>query len=331
MGSLFQRLESGISVIDTGFVRPRFAASYLLVENGRGAFVDTGPNLAVPCLLAALEQHGLARDAVDWVIATHVHLDHAGGVGALMRELPVARLVIHPRGARHMIDPTQLIEGVRAVYGIEVATRDYGELVPVPPERIVTSTDGFELALGGRPLHFIHTRGHAKHHHCIWDERSSGWFTGDTFGIAYPDLTTPNGPYMLPTTTPTQFEPEELRASIARLLERRPKWMYLTHYGALAEPEVQAIALLRQIDAMVVAARAHSADPDRHAQLKAAFQSLYLAEQRRLQTTVPEDRQRALIAGDIELNAQGLEAWLDADTRFGPAPPPNNNCPSTDN
>ncbi len=115
------RLDHGISVVDTDFVRPRFDASFLIVENGRAAFVETGPNSAVPHLLAALEAHGLERDAVDYVIPTHVHLDHAGGAGLLMQHLPRAKLVIHPRGARHMIDPSVLMEGVRAVYGAEVA------------------------------------------------------------------------------------------------------------------------------------------------------------------------------------------------------------------
>jgi glyoxylase-like metal-dependent hydrolase (beta-lactamase superfamily II) len=115
--SLYQRLEHGISVVDTGFVRPRFDASFLIVEHGRAAFVDTGPNSAVPRLLSALEAHGLDRDAVDYVIPTHVHLDHAGGAGLLMQELPRAKLVVHPRGARHLSDPSVLLEGVRAVYG----------------------------------------------------------------------------------------------------------------------------------------------------------------------------------------------------------------------
>lgn len=312
MGSLYEDLGHGIYVIDTGFGRPHFAGSYLVVERGRAAFVDTGPNLAVPRLFAALAQQGLSRACVDWVIATHVHLDHAGGVGALMRELPNARLAIHPRGARHMIDPTQLIEGVRAVYGAEVANRDYGDLVPVPQDRIVTTTDGTTLELADRPLHFIHTPGHAKHHHCIWDERSSGWFTGDTFGIAYPDLATPRGPYVLPTTTPTQFDPDALHASVARMLERRPKAMYLTHFGAVTQPEAQAVMLLRQVDAMAEAARTLASAPDRHAKLKEELAALYLAEQRALQTTVPTDHQLKLLEGDIELNAQGLGVWLDA-------------------
>src|SRR5438128_1084929 len=108
--------HDGIHVIDTGFHRPRFDASYLVTEQGRGAFIDTGTNHSVPRLLASLDAVGLAPDAVEFVIATHVHLDHAGGVGLLMRSLPRAKLVVHPRGARHLIDPTQLMAGALAVY-----------------------------------------------------------------------------------------------------------------------------------------------------------------------------------------------------------------------
>ena len=105
----------GIHTIDTGFVRPRFDAAYLIVENGRGAFIECGTNFAVPRMLDALRQAGLTADDVDWLILTHVHLDHAGGAGALMAQLPHARLAVHPRGARHMIDPAQLWAGGSAV------------------------------------------------------------------------------------------------------------------------------------------------------------------------------------------------------------------------
>ncbi len=110
-----QVIEHGIHVIDTGFQRPMFDAAYLVVEAGRAAFVDTGTNHSVPRLLAALAAAGLPVDAVDYVIATHVHLDHAGGAGLLMRHLPGARLVVHPRGAPHLIDPQRLADGARAV------------------------------------------------------------------------------------------------------------------------------------------------------------------------------------------------------------------------
>jgi glyoxylase-like metal-dependent hydrolase (beta-lactamase superfamily II) len=311
MNDLFQRLDHGITVVDTGFVRPKFDASYLIVHAGRAAFVDTGPNAAVPRLLAALDAHGLGRDAVDYVIPTHVHLDHAGGAGLLMHHLPRAQLVIHPRGARHMIDPSVLMEGVRAVYGAEIAARDYGELMPVPADRVVTTSDGMVIELGGRPLRFMDTPGHARHHHCIWDEVSRGWFTGDTFGIVYPELHTPGGPYILPATAPVQFDQEALHASVQRLLSERPQFMYLTHYGAVTDAATLSVQFLAQVDAMADAARALASAPGRHDRLKRACGDIYLGELRRCGSTLPEERLRELLATDIELNAQGLGAWLD--------------------
>jgi glyoxylase-like metal-dependent hydrolase (beta-lactamase superfamily II) len=305
--SLYQRLDHGISVVDTGFVRPRFDASFLIVENGRAAFVETGPNSAVPRLLAALEAHGLERDAVDYVIPTHVHLDHAGGAGLLMQELPRARLVIHPRGARHMIDPSVLMEGVRAVYGEEVAARDYGELVPIPAQRVITTTDGMVIELSGRPLRFADTPGHARHHHCIWDEASRGWFTGDTFGIVYPEL----HPYIVPATAPVQFDQQALHESVARLLAQRPTFMYLTHYGAVRDAETLAVQYLAQVDAMAEAARSLISAPGRHDRLRRAFGDIYIAELRRSGSTQSENFLRGLLETDIELNAQGLGTWLD--------------------
>lgn len=311
MTSLYQRLDHGITVVDTGFVRPRFDASYLLVENGRAAFIETGPNSGVPRLLAALEAQGLERDAVDYVIPTHIHLDHAGGVGLLMSKLPRAKLIIHPRGARHMVDPSVLVEGARAVYGREVADRDYGELVPVPAGRIVTTEEGMVIELGGRPLRFADTPGHARHHNCIWDEASRGWFTGDTFGIAYPDLYTSNGPYMLPATAPVQFDQPALHETVARLLAQRPDVMYLTHYGAVRDAEKLAVQFLAQVDAMAAAARSLANAPSRHDALKLAFRDIYVAELRRSGSTLTEERLHELLAPDVQLNALGLGTWLD--------------------
>ena len=309
--SLFQPLDHGITVIDTGFMRPRFDACFLVVENGRAAFIETGVNSGVPRLLAALEAHGLGRDAVDYVIPTHVHLDHAGGAGLLMQELPSAKLVVHPRGARHLIDPSVLVEGARAVYGAEVVARDYGDLVPVPAERVMTTTDGMVLELGGRPLRFADTPGHARHHNCIWDEVSRGWFTGDTFGIVYPDLHTPRGPYIVPATAPVHFDPTALHETVARLLAQRPEVMYLTHYGAVHDAETLAVQFLAQVDAMADAARALADAPDRHDALKRAFGDIYIAELLRSGSTQSENWLRELLAIDIELNAQGLGTWLD--------------------
>ena len=167
-------LPHGIHVVDTGFHRPRFDAAYLIVERGRAAFVDTGTNHAVPRLLAALAHVGLEPAAVDWLIVTHVHLDHAGGAGLLLRSLPNAKLVVHPRGARHLIDPAFLVAGATAVYGAAEMARSYGTIVGIDAERVLATADGMTLELAGRPLEFIDTPGHARHHHCIWDAASRG-------------------------------------------------------------------------------------------------------------------------------------------------------------
>lgn len=306
-----EQLDHGITVIDTGFVRERFDASYLIVENGRGAFVDTGPNSAVPRLLAAVEQRGLAPEDIEWVILTHVHMDHAGGAGLLMQHLPQAKLVVHARGARHMIDPSALMKGVREVYGHEVAERDYGALVPVATDRVVTTTDGFSLQLGSRTLRFADTPGHALHHHSIWDETSRGWFTGDTFGLAYPDVVTPQGEHVIPSTTPVQFDPDALRASVGRLLEADPQVLYLTHFGPVRDAKKIAVQLLAQTDAMVAAANQLRDVADRHEHLRRALQKIYLDELRRCDCELSEETLMSLLSTDVELNAQGMGVWLD--------------------
>lgn len=306
-----QSLDHGIHVIDTGFHRPKFDASYLIVERGRAAFVDSGTNHSVPRLLAALEAQGLARDAVDFVIATHVHLDHAGGAGLLMQELPSATLVVHPRGAPHLIDPQRLMDGARAVYGADEVARSYGELVGVPAQRVLRTADDFTLDFAGRPLTFLDTPGHARHHHCIWDARSRGFFTGDTFGISYREFDTALGPWILPTTTPVQFDPEALRRSVARLLAYQPEVMYLTHYGPVHEAPRLAALLLGQVEAMVALAQALPADTARHAALKRGFGAIHHASLRDHGSTLSHEQVDELLALDLELNAQGMAVWLD--------------------
>lgn len=303
-----EALGHGIYAIDTGFGRPRFDAAYLIVEAGRAAFVDSGTNFSVPRLLEALDALGLARDAVDYVIPTHVHLDHAGGVGLLMRELPVATLICHPRGLRHLVDPTQLWASATAVYGAEEMARSYGELVPVPATRARPSADEMVLELAGRPLLFIDTPGHAKHHHCIWDERSRGWFTGDTFGLSYREFDLDGRAWSLPTSTPVQFEPEAMKASIARMLAASPDCLYVTHYGRVTEVERIAALLNRLIDRMVELADA--AQRERHERLKSGLLAIYAESLREHGSTLGDARIADLLAADLELNAQGLEVWL---------------------
>ena len=306
-------LANGIHVIDTGFHRPRFDAAYLVVEDGHAAFIDTGTNHSVPRLLAALASLGLAASAVDWVIVTHVHLDHAGGAGALMQELPTARLVVHPRGERHMTNPLALMMSARKVYGAEEVANAYGKVVPVPSERVVVSSDGLTIHLAGRPLQLIDTPGHARHHHCIWDERSRGFFTGDTFGLSYREFDTARGPWLLPTTTPIQFEPEPLRQSVRRMLSYQPQRLYLTHYGCVENVPALGEMMLAQIDEMVALAEPLRAAVNRHQLLRQGLAAMYVRKLRTHGCHFTDDQALSLLAMDIELNAQGLAVWLDGD------------------
>lgn len=304
--------DPSIHTIDTGFQRARFDAAYLIVENGRGAFVDCGTSLAVPTLLAALSEAGLAPEDVDWLILTHVHLDHAGGAGQLLRLLPSARLYVHPRGAPHMIEPSRLIAGATEVYGEEEMARSYGEIAPVAQDRVVVAKDGQALSLAGRALLCIDTPGHARHHQCVWDARSRCWFSGDAFGISYRELDNAAGAaFVIPTSSPVQFEPEPMRASIERMLAYRPEAMYLTHYGRVEDVERLAQALYEQIEAMVEIARSCAGRADRHRCLVAALGELYHERARAHGCLLDDAGVERVLATDIELNAQGLGCWLD--------------------
>lgn len=310
-----QPLSHGVFAIDTAFHRDHFDAAYLLVQQGRAAFIDTGTAFAGPRLLGALQALGLGPESVDWVIPTHVHLDHAGGVGQLMRALPQARVLVHPRGARHIVDPSMLWQGASAVYGAAEMARSYGELLPVPAERVLSTADGMVVRLGDRPLLIADTPGHARHHHCIWDETSRGWFTGDTFGLSYREFDSPRGAWIAPTATPVQFEPEVLQASVRRLLAREPACMYLTHYSRVTEVArlgALLLGLLAELVAMGRRTQQAASGPDaRHEMLKAGQLDLFCASLTAHGCMLPRERVAELLAMDLELNAQGMALWLD--------------------
>ncbi len=303
----------GVYAFDSGYGRPQLAAIHLVVQDGRAAVVDTGSNASVLRVLTALATLGIAPDAVDWVILTHIHLDHAGGAGSLMCALPQAKLLVHPRGVRHMADPTRLWEGTTAVYGAERAFELYGHLVPVPSERIVAATDGLEVRVGSRMLRVFDTPGHARHHICVWDSVAHAFFTGDTFGLSYRELDVDGRAFVVPTTTPTQFDPAGMHASIDRMLAMGPKAMYLTHFSRVTEVERLGADLHRLIDTMVAVAQAARGDGvARHVEILAGLEQVMREEAARQNWALNEDDTLELLRIDLELNAQGLGVWLDS-------------------
>jgi len=300
-----------ISCIDTEQVRPGMACCYLLRSGDSYAFVECGTSLSVPGLLRVLERRGIGLEQVAYVMPTHVHLDHAGGAGLLMSRLPNARLVMHPRGARHMIDPSKLIEGASAVYGADKVAAMYGEILPVPEQRVIVAEDGYKLDFSGRQLLFLDAPGHARHHYAIWDVESRGIFSGDVFGLSYREADGPLGPYLLPTTTPVQFEPDAWYKTLDRFLELDPAYVYLTHYGRVGNVRKLSHELRRGIANYERLARHHADAPDRHAAIKDAITAHALQELRTLSAPLSEQQARDLLQFDMELNTQGLEVWLD--------------------
>lgn len=311
MGSLIH-YEHGIYAIDAGYVRPLLAAIHLIVEQGRVAFVDTGSNASLDGALDALEELGLGVDAVDYVILTHIHLDHAGGAGAMMRAFPAARLVVHPRGARHMADPTRLLAGAAAVYGVTEVRRLYGEVLPVDPARIIEAKHEHLLELAGRQLLCLDTPGHARHHLCILDRQSGDVFTGDALGLSYRELDTNGRQFIFPTTTPVQFDPEAMHASLEMLLAYQPRAAFLTHFSRVDELPRKIADLHRLIDLhLTIALREQNTGEERHARIRAGLAHLLLDEATSFGCPLPPADILEIYATDLELNAQGLGVWLD--------------------
>jgi glyoxylase-like metal-dependent hydrolase (beta-lactamase superfamily II) len=305
----------GITAVDCEYLYPGHAASHIIVDGGRAAFVDVGTNASVPYLLAALTELGVPRAAVDYVLLTHVHLDHAGGAGELMAALPHAQAVLHPRGAPHMSDPSRLIAGSKAVYGEERFAQLYGELLPIPAARVRVVQDGEQLRLGARELTLLHTRGHAEHHYVVVDEAHASIFSGDTFGISYRALDTARGAFITPATVPTQFDPAQHLASVDRMLAYQPESIYLMHFSRVTQVPRLGEMLKAQIREFVRIARAHAQDVDPFPGIRTAMLAHWVSLLRLQGSTLSaHDIEQALL-GDLELNTQGLIAWLQREKR----------------
>jgi len=294
--------------IDCQYLLPRFAAAYLLIEDGEATFVETNTTHALPHLLGALKQAGLSTAAVKHVIITHVHLDHAGGAGVLMEQCPNATLLAHPRAAPHVVDPSKLVASARKVYGDARFDALYGRIAPVPQGRVRIMEDDQVLQWGSRTLRFLHTRGHANHHFCVVDTGTQAIFTGDAFGLCYPVLQG-GGLFVFPSTSPTDFDATLARQSLERIVRSGATRAFLTHYGEvtqLAEAASQMKDHLDFSEALMVEAAASALPDDALEGLVTPRLKARLEDGLRARGLALDAANWDVLALDVDLNGQGV-------------------------
>src|SRR6266542_370771 len=231
-------LAAGLDYIDLNFLRvPEIIATAILHSASGVALVDPGPSTTLDNLKGSLERKGMSLRDVRQILLTHIHLDHAGGTGSLVRENPEIEVFVHERGAPHMIDPSKLMASAGRLYGGEME-RLWGEFVPVPSDRIRVLKGEERITVAGRELHVAYTPGHASHHVSFFDRSTRMAFCGDTAGIRRHGLG-----YIMPPTPPPDIDLEAWRASVDRILQWDPDTLSLTHFGPVhgARPHFQGM------------------------------------------------------------------------------------------
>jgi glyoxylase-like metal-dependent hydrolase (beta-lactamase superfamily II) len=228
------------TVLDLNWMgRPHSIGAVVLESDDHCAILDPGPASTLETLRAQLESRGLSVTDLEAILLTHIHLDHAGTSGSLLRENPNLRVFVHSKGAAHLADPSKLLTSAGRLWGDDLV-RLFGETLAVPEKNIQILEGGETVSVGRRKFHVIYTPGHASHHVTYFDEREGVAFAGDTAGIRIC-----NGPYIMPATPPPDIDLGVWEQSFAAILDRQPSKLFVTHYG-YAENPAQHIADFRE-------------------------------------------------------------------------------------
>ncbi len=215
---------------------PQKTGAYVIQEE-KITLVEACSSPSVPHILNGLKALNISPEQIQYIIITHVHLDHAGGAGLLMEKCPNAKLVVHPRGAKHIIDPTRLIQGAKAVYGPQFHTL-FDPILPIPEDRVIVKNDEESLQIGPNcELLFLDTPGHANHHFSIYDPVSNGIFVGDTLGVQLKQIEAFHFNLYLPATSPNQFDPDKTVQSLKRIQALNVDRIYFGHFSAADHPD----------------------------------------------------------------------------------------------
>lgn len=283
--------------------RTHAIASYLFTDGSDAALIETGPSSTIPGLLAGLDSAGVQPEQVTKLLLTHIHLDHAGAAGVLTRLLPNAVVYVHEAGAAHMIDPSKLLASATRIYGVDM-DRLWGEVAPVPEERLVVVPDRGSVDVPGASLEALYTPGHASHHIAWWDSAARAVYTGDVAGVRLPGVVT-----VLPPTPPPDLDLDLWSESIDTLLALQPEVIYLTHFGDVTDPERHFEELRRRLyewrDLLLQAARSGMTEREMAALLEEhADRSLSEA------VDDPEVRARFRLVSGYAMNVSGFMRYF---------------------
>jgi glyoxylase-like metal-dependent hydrolase (beta-lactamase superfamily II) len=293
-------IAPGVLQIDTLLGGWHQVTAGYLITGEAPVLVETGSQTSVPHLLSALDDLGVAPDDLAGVAVTHIHLDHAGGVGDVAAAFPQATVYVHERGARHLVDPTKLVNSAAMVYG-DLLDSLYGRLTPTDAARVRVLEDGAEVVVSSnRTLTTVDSPGHAKHHLALHDSESGLLFAGDAVGVRLPDVGV-----LRPATPPPDFDLDQALTSLRRFAERRPQGIALAHFGLVPDPatilEEAQETLTRWAE---VAEAAWQADEDIAEALAAKFEA-------DLTGVDPAHREKLETLNGIHSNAAGFRRWLE--------------------
>jgi glyoxylase-like metal-dependent hydrolase (beta-lactamase superfamily II) len=300
--------KNGIFCVDSGYEGGGVASVYVIRDGDSAAIVDTAHNGALEPVKSAMSEIGIKSGDVEFIFLTHVHLDHAGGAGMFVGEFPNARVVVHERGARHIVDPGKLVAGATAIYGEEAMARLYGKVTPVPPGKITIPRDGDEFRVGNRAITCLDTPGHARHHLAYHDASANAVFTGDAYGMSYLELVRPEGRCAILTTSPVQFDPNAMRDSMKKIESLNPDSLYPTHFGQMPIGGDISDSLYRQIDLYVKTAEDAKGNLD---MIREGLRDLFRNESSRQGCPCLAANSGRVTGQALELNAQGLAVWYE--------------------
>jgi glyoxylase-like metal-dependent hydrolase (beta-lactamase superfamily II) len=298
-------LGDGITAIDTVMASERELNAVYLVEASEPALIEAGPGADHDRVVTALDGLGVDTHTLAHIVVTHIHMDHAGGVGALLERYPNATVWVHEIGARHLVDPDRLVASTARTYGVDRMRALYGTMRPSSPERVRSVTAGERISLGDRSLTAVHTPGHASHHIALHDDRSGSMWTGEAIGSYLPWANC-----YRPALPPPEVEVERALASIEAMRARRPTALLTSHYGRVPDPNDafdRAADRIRMWCASVGSAltdRPDASDEDLRAMLEVLARTDFEADAHR-----PIDLARYDALGSIKMNAQGLARY----------------------